>query len=55
MGVFPNLFLKPMAPSIERVLGQMRRGTQIRVQAQPPVSPSVSLALVGQAKTEVAR
>ena len=55
MGVVPNLFLKPMAPSIERVLGQMRRGTQIRVQTQPPVLPSVSLALVGQAKTEVAR
>jgi NADH-quinone oxidoreductase subunit M len=36
MGVLPNLFLKPMAPSIERMLGQMRRGTTIRVQAELP-------------------
>src|SRR4051794_25451761 len=32
MGVLPNLFLKPMGPSIERMLAQVRRGTQIRVQ-----------------------
>src|SRR6478735_4554718 len=37
MGVFPNLFLQPMAPSIERMLAQMRRGTQIRVQADSVV------------------
>jgi NADH-quinone oxidoreductase subunit M len=42
MGVFPNLFLQPMAPSIERMLAQMRRGTQIRVQAEPVV-PGVTL------------
>ena len=35
MGVFPNFFLRPMAPSIERMLTQVRRGTQIRVQAAP--------------------
>jgi NADH-quinone oxidoreductase subunit M len=42
MGVLPNLFLRPMAPSIERLLTQMRRGTQIRVQAEPAV-PDVPL------------
>ncbi|MGC4080946.1 MAG: NADH-quinone oxidoreductase subunit M [Vicinamibacterales bacterium] len=35
MGVFPNFFLTPMAPSIERMLTQVRRGTQIRVQTEP--------------------
>jgi NADH-quinone oxidoreductase subunit M len=39
MGVVPNLFLKPMAPSVERMLTQVRRGTQIRVQAQPGTPP----------------
>src|SRR4029453_10563165 len=37
MGVLPNLFLRPMGPSIERMLAQVRRGTQIRVQAEPAV------------------
>jgi NADH-quinone oxidoreductase subunit M len=35
MGVVPNLFLQPMAPSIERTLTQVRRGTQIRVEGAP--------------------
>ena len=33
MGVLPNLFLRPMAPSIERTLGQVRRGAPVEVQA----------------------
>ena len=55
MGVFPNLFLKPMAPSIERMLTQVRRGTQIRVQAAP-ARPSPDLLLSGvQTTTGVRR
>ncbi|MQA29695.1 MAG: NADH-quinone oxidoreductase subunit M [Luteitalea sp.] len=33
MGVLPNLFLRPMGPSIERLLEQVRRGAPIEVQA----------------------
>ena len=43
MGVLPNLFLKPMAPSIERMLTQVRRGTQIRVEATPPTPRAARL------------
>jgi len=53
MGVFPNLFIKPMAPSIERMLTQVRRGTQIRVQAAPP-APGTTLVQALPA-AEVAR
>ena len=34
MGVLPNLFLRPMAPSIERTLNQARRGVPIEVRAE---------------------
>jgi NADH-quinone oxidoreductase subunit M len=34
MGVLPNLFLRPMAPSIERTLNQVRRGVEVDVRAQ---------------------
>jgi NADH-quinone oxidoreductase subunit M len=47
MGVVPNLFLRPMGPSIERMLGQVRRGTQIRVEAAPVRPPSDALAATG--------
>jgi NADH-quinone oxidoreductase subunit M len=33
MGVLPNLFMRPMAPSIERLLNQVRRGAPVEVQA----------------------
>jgi NADH-quinone oxidoreductase subunit M len=33
MGVLPNLFLRPMGPSIERLLEQVRRGAPVEVQA----------------------
>ena len=33
MGVLPNLFLGPMAPSVERALNQARRGVPIEVRA----------------------
>jgi NADH-quinone oxidoreductase subunit M len=35
MGVFPNLFLRPMTPSIERLLSQVRQGAPIQAQALP--------------------
>ncbi len=55
MGVLPNLFLKPMGPSIERMLAQVRRGTQIRVQTTPPVAPTATLAQATAGSGEVAR
>jgi NADH-quinone oxidoreductase subunit M len=36
MGVVPNLFLRPMAPSIDRLLEQVRRGTPEQIQASAP-------------------
>jgi NADH-quinone oxidoreductase subunit M len=54
MGVLPNLFLQPMAPSIERMLTQVRRGTQIRVQAAPP-APAVTLGQPVRVSTEGGR
>ncbi len=33
MGVLPNLFLRPMTPSIERLLNQVRRGAPVEVRA----------------------
>ena len=44
MGVLPNLFLKPMAPSIEKLLTQVHRGTQIRVEAAPQADPATRVA-----------
>jgi NADH-quinone oxidoreductase subunit M len=47
MGVLPNLFLRPIGPSVERMLSQMRANPPVRVQAsaqrptpsaQPPAS-----------------
>ncbi len=55
MGVFPNFFIRPMAPSIEKMLTQVRRGTQIRVQAEPPVTPGATLPGVLPVSTEVGR
>ena len=34
MGVLPNLFLRPMGPSIERMLNQARRGASVEVHAR---------------------
>ena len=54
MGVFPNFFLRPMAPSIERMLTQVRRGTQIRVQAAP-TAPTSTLVQAAPVAGEVGR
>src|SRR4051794_37152793 len=34
MGILPNLFLRPMSASVERMLSQVRSGAQIQVQAE---------------------
>jgi NADH-quinone oxidoreductase subunit M len=34
MGVMPNLFLKPIAPSVERLISHMQQNATVRVQAQ---------------------
>ena len=34
MGVFPNLFLRPIEPSVERMLNHVQRGAASRIQAQ---------------------
>ena len=52
MGVVPNLFLRPMAPSIERMLAQVRRGAQIRVQQQAPATPATALVQAAQTAVE---
>lgn len=40
MGVLPNLFLRPMGPSIERMLEQVRRGVPVEVRTgTPALSP----------------
>ena len=54
MGVLPNIFLKPMAPSIEKLLAQVRNGAQIRVQAEPIV-PSSTLVQAAPVSAEVGR
>ncbi|HZR25772.1 MAG TPA: NADH-quinone oxidoreductase subunit M [Vicinamibacterales bacterium] len=38
MGIFPNVFLKPMEPSVDRMLGLMQRSATVRVHTstQPP-------------------
>ena len=33
MGVLPNIFLRPMAPSIERMLNQVRQGAPVQAQS----------------------
>ena len=44
MGVLPNLFLKPMAPSIDKLLTQVHRGAQIRVQHATQPTPAAQVA-----------
>jgi NADH-quinone oxidoreductase subunit M len=42
MGVVPNLFLRPMQPSIERMLGQAREGAPVQIRAEAPGGPHPS-------------
>jgi len=36
MGVLPNLFLRPIGPSVERLLNQIHQGAQTPVRALGP-------------------
>jgi NADH-quinone oxidoreductase subunit M len=40
MGVVPNLFLRPMESSVERMLGLMQRNVSLRVDANPSIPAS---------------
>jgi NADH-quinone oxidoreductase subunit M len=44
MGVLPNLFLRPMEPSIERMLGHVRDGVSVQIEAtvSSPQAPAPS-------------
>ncbi|MCC7418582.1 MAG: NADH-quinone oxidoreductase subunit M [Acidobacteria bacterium] len=39
MGVLPNLFLRPIGPSVERLLGRLDRAVPTRIQAGAPAPP----------------
>ena len=45
MGVLPNLFLRPMEPSVERMVNQVRQGAQLPVQAGAPVPQRLAASL----------
>jgi hypothetical protein len=34
MGVLPNIFLRPIEPSVERMLGQVRQGAAVQIHAR---------------------
>jgi len=40
MGILPNLFLRPIEPSVERMLNQVRQGAPAEIRAQN-VNPGV--------------
>jgi NADH-quinone oxidoreductase subunit M len=42
MGVMPNLFLKPIEPSVNRMLNQIEQGSHTRIQAELRIPPSES-------------
>jgi hypothetical protein len=46
MGVLPNILLRPIEPSVERMLGQVRQGAgvQIHANALPIVDRRSSIA-----------
>jgi NADH-quinone oxidoreductase subunit M len=47
MGVLPNLFLRPIEPSVERILNHYHQGAPARIQATArPQRPVPSLAVV---------
>jgi NADH-quinone oxidoreductase subunit M len=48
MGVFPNMFLRPMEASVDRMLNQVSRGAPVRIQAIYHSQPSIDKARVDQ-------
>ncbi len=45
MGVFPNVFLRPMAPAIERMLGRVTEAAPVRVRVDDRPAPGPALAV----------
>jgi NADH:ubiquinone oxidoreductase subunit 4 (subunit M) len=45
MGVYPNLFLKPMEPSITRVIERVNGQQPAQVQATPPVERDAKVSV----------
>ena len=43
MGVLPNIFLRPIEPSVERVLNQIRQGAQTQIRAEASGTPPTVL------------
>ena len=48
MGVFPNLFLRPMEASIDRMLNQVSRGAPVQIQAIQNSPPTIYKARTDQ-------
>jgi hypothetical protein len=46
MGVFPNMFLRPMEASVNRMLDQVSRGAPVRIQAIHNSQPSIDKSSV---------
>jgi NADH-quinone oxidoreductase subunit M len=53
MGVLPNLFLRPIEPSVERMLNQYHHGAPTRIQAT--ASPQLLAPSPGTAAREATR
>ncbi len=43
MGVFPNLFLRPMAPSVAKLLTRMNQTSRVQAQVAPPVDAAAAV------------
>ncbi len=39
MGIFPNVFLRPLAPAVDKLLTRMNQATRVTVQSAPPAAP----------------
>jgi NADH-quinone oxidoreductase subunit M len=46
MGVFPQIFLRPMEPSVRKIVERVQAARPVRVQAPAAVSPAVASAQV---------
>jgi NADH-quinone oxidoreductase subunit M len=44
MGIFPNLFLRPMGPAVERMLGRVGQSALVRVERSGAVAPATARA-----------
>jgi NADH-quinone oxidoreductase subunit M len=44
MGVFPNVFLKPMEPAVSRIVQRVEQHQPLQVRSTAPVAPIVPVA-----------